>query len=537
MHSTVESLPFDFFAIGMDGRYILQNTAGKVRWGNLIGKRPEDLAVKSDKLNAWLQANRRAFSGETVKSEVEYIRKGKQEIHHSVVAPIVSEGEILGILGATIDITDRKLAEESIRKSEKKYRELYQGLRDGFAAVTMEGTFTEFNPAFQRMLGYSEAEIYRLTYKDITPEKWHHLDARIIEEQVLTRGYADIYEKEFIKKDGTAFPVELRVYLARDDKGNPERMWATIRNITDRKATEKQLLHFQKMDAVGTLAGGIAHDFNNLLQIIQGYTDLLLHDRDKSEPIRRELEEISRAAKRGIELTRQLLTFSRKLESKKLLLDLNRAVKQAKNLLGRTIPKMIEIQLHLADDLKTVEADPTQVEQVIMNLAINAKDAMPEGGRLTIRTANATLDEEYCRTRLEAVPGDYVLLSVSDTGPGIDREILDRIFEPFFTTKAVGKGTGLGLAIVYGIVKSHHGYINCHSKAGAGTTFEIYFPAVEQKAELESKEVQAPLKGGSETIPLKETIEIGAKDFIAKPYDIRKILETVRKVLDENNQR
>ncbi|MBL7180335.1 MAG: PAS domain S-box protein [Desulfobacterales bacterium] len=619
LHSTVESLPFDFFAIGMDGRYILQNTAGKARWGNLVGKRPEDLAVKSDKLDAWLQANRRAFSGETVKSEVEYIRQGKREIHHSVVAPIVGDGEILGILGATIDITDRKLAEEGIQKSEKKYRDLYQGLRDGFAAVTMEGTFTEFNPAFQRMLGYSEAEIYRLTIKDITPERWHPVDARIIEEQVLKRGFSNIYEKEFIKKDGTIFPVELRVYLVQDDEGNPERMWATIRDVTDRKATEKQLLHFQKMDAVGTLAGGIAHDFNNLLQAIQGYTDLLmLSDRDKREPIRRELEEISRAAKRGAGLTRQLLTFSRKVESNKLLLDLNRAVRQAKNLLGRTIPKMIEIQLHLAEPLKTIDADPSQVEQVIMNLAINAKDAMPEGGRLIIRTENASLDEEYCRTHLGARPGDYVLLTVSDTGHGMNRGTLDRIFEPFFTTKEVGKGTGLGLAIVYGIVKSHHGYITCYSEPGAGTSFKIYFPAMDKEAGPEEQEIEVSVKGGTETVllvddedairdlgkqilekfgynvltavdgesaldlyrreqgridlvildlimpgmggmrcleellksnarakvviasgysdtgPVKETIEKGAKNFIGKPYVIRKMLEMVRQVIDEN---
>lgn len=618
LHSTVESLPFDFFAMGKDGRYILQNSAGKERWGSIIGKRPEDLSVKSETLTSWLKANRRAFTGETLKSEVEYIRKGRKEIHHSILAPIISEGEILGILGANIDITDRKLAEEKIRKSEKKYRELYQGLRDGAASVDLQGVITEFNPAFQRMLGYSAEEIYKLSYKDITPEKWHAIEAKILEEQVLTRGYSGTYEKEYIRKDETVFPVELRTYLVRNEEGHPEGMWATIRNISDRKAAEKQLLHFQKMEAVGTLAGGIAHDFNNLLQAVQGYTDLLLFDRDESDPDYSKLQQIAHAAQRGGELTRQLLTFSRKVESKKMLLDLNREVGQAVRLLQRTIPKMIDIELRLAEPLKAVEADPVQVEQVIMNLAINAKDAMPEGGRLIIRTENASLDEGYCRTHLGAKPGDYVLLAVADTGHGMHKGILDRIFEPFFTTKEVGKGTGLGLAIVYGIVKSHHGYINCYSEPGEGTSFKIYFPARAQAAGLEEQELETPVKGGTETvllvddedairelgkqilekfgynvltavdgesaldlyrreqdridlvvldlimpgmggkrcleellkanararvliasgysdtIPIKETVAMGARNFIGKPYEIKKMLAMVRQVLDED---
>jgi nitrogen-specific signal transduction histidine kinase/ActR/RegA family two-component response regulator len=395
-------------------------------------------------------------------------------------------------------------------------------------------------------------------------------------------------------------------------------MWATIRNISDRKESEKQLLHFQKMEAVGTLAGGIAHDFNNLLQAIQGYVDLLLIDRDAGDPDYRKLQQIAHAAQRGGELTRQLLTFSRKAESKKMLLDLNREVGQAVRLLQRTIPKMIDIELRLAEPLKAVEADPVQVEQIIMNLAINAKDAMPEGGRLIIGTENASLDEGYCRTHLGAKPGDYVLLTVADTGHGINRGILDRIFEPFFTTKEVGKGTGLGLAIVYGIVKSHHGYISCFSEPGEGTSFKIYLPARAQAAGLEEQEPEAPVKAGTETVllvddedairdlgkqilerfgykvltavdgesaldlyrreqdridlvvldlimpgmggkrcleellkanararvliasgysdtvPIKETVALGAKNFIGKPYEIRKMLAMVRQVLDED---
>lgn len=331
----------------------------------------------------------------------------------------------------------------------------------------------------------------------------------------------------------------------------------------------------------------------------------------------RELQQISHAAQRGSELTRQLLTFSRKVESKKLLIDLNREVRQAQKMLQRTIPKMIDIELDLDEDLKTTDADPAQVEQIIMNLAINAKDAMPEGGRLIIKTENTTFDEEYCRAHLGSSPGDYVLLTVADTGHGMDIETLEHIFEPFFTTKEIGRGTGLGLAIVYGIVKSHRGYITCHSESGNGTTFKVYFLALEQEAEPEETETKAPIKGGTETIllvddeksirnlgkqmlekfgytvltavdgesgldlfrrkqdkihlvildlimpgiggkqclaeilklntrakviivsgysdnlPTKETFETGAKDFLAKPYKIRAMLQAVRDALDE----
>jgi two-component system, cell cycle sensor histidine kinase and response regulator CckA len=648
LHSAIESLPFDFFAIGKDGSYILQNSAGKKRWGNLIGKHPESLGVRPSTLSLWLEVNRRAFAGEIVQFEAEYTHKRKKEIHQSTVAPIISGEEVLGILGVSMDVTDRKLAEEKIRRSERKYRELYGGLRDGSAAVDMKGAITEFNPAFQRLLGYGEREIYNLSYKDITPKKWHPIDAKILAEQVLTRGYSDIYEKEYIKKDGSIFPVELRTYLIRDEEGDPQGMWSTIRDTTDRKEAEravreseeryrnlyresrqreqlyesllgstpdavaiynlsgetiyinpaftqvfgftmedvqgrpilfvpecemerrrelienvlrgesvsgfetkrltkegrmldvsvssscyrdhegktagvvmilrdvtgvkqieKQLLHAQKMEAVGTLAGGVAHDFNNLLQAIQGYAELLLLKGEKSELGHREHQQIFRAAKRGSELTRQLLTFSRKVESRKQPLNLNREVRQTRKLLERTIPKMIEIELRLGEDVKIIHADPMQVEQVVMNLVINAKDAMPDGGRVVVETENVTLDEEYCKLHLGARPGDYVLLTISDNGLGMDEETREHIFEPFYTTKETGKGTGLGLAMVYGIVASHEGYIMCYSKPGEGTAFKIYFPVIKQPKRSHEINAETAVSGGVETLLL-----VDDEDFI-----------------------
>ncbi len=269
------------------------------------------------------------------------------------------------------------------------------------------------------------------------------------------------------------------------------------------KETEKlqrQLLHAQKMEAIGTLAGGVAHDFNNLLQGIQGYSELLLLKAGDHNT--RELQEILRAAKRGGELTRQLLTFSRKVQSNLVSVDLNQVIGGLRDLLERTIAKMIKVTWHLRSNLNFVNADASQIEQVLMNLAVNARDAMPDGGLLTIGTEDIVIDRMYNTVLPEIVPGPYVLLTVSDSGQGMDQETRNRIFDPFFTTKAIGKGTGLGLAIVYGIVKSHKGHIVCYSEPAKGTTFKIYLPAIQHlQTAISGEEVEA-LPRGTETILL-----------------------------------
>jgi signal transduction histidine kinase/ActR/RegA family two-component response regulator len=317
-------------------------------------------------------------------------------------------------------------------------------------------------------------------------------------------GKVNNFEVELVTKTGVVKDVILSGVVDGDT------LSGMVMDITERRRSEKekdrmqaQLLHAQKMEAVGTLAGGIAHDFNNMLQAVLGYGQLLLFGKEKDEPGYKDIQEIVSAAGRGRELTRQLLTFSSKVESKRQPLNLNHQVEQVRKLLERTIPKMIAIEIHLADDLETIDADPAQMEQVLMNLAVNAKDAMPEGGRLVIETTNTTLDDDYCKAHLEARTGDYVLLTVSDTGHGMDRKTQARIFEPFFTTKGPGKGTGLGLAMVYGIVKSHDGYIMCYSELGEGTTFKIYLPVIERRGETaEPKEAEVSPRGGTETILL-----------------------------------
>ena len=275
-------------------------------------------------------------------------------------------------------------------------------------------------------------------------------------------------------------------------------------DITEIRRIRDQLLMAGKMEAVGTLAGGIAHDFNNLLQAIMGYTQMLLMDKERDNPDFDKLTQIESSAQRASELTQQLLTFSRKVESKLRPVNINQEIKQVEKLLKRTIPRMIDIELHLEENIKVINADPAQLEQVLMNLGVNARDAMPDGGKFVVETENVILDEEYCKTHLGAVPGEHVLLSFSDTGCGMDKETVEHIFEPFYTTKETGKGTGLGLAMVYGIVKSHDGYIMCYSEPGKGTTFKIYFPAIEESVVSGGLSVdrEKEMQGGNETILL-----------------------------------
>jgi len=274
------------------------------------------------------------------------------------------------------------------------------------------------------------------------------------------------------------------------------------------------------MEAIGTLAGGIAHDFNNILQAIFGYTQILLMGKEADNPDYEKLEAIEKSAQRASDLTKQLLIFSRKVESKLRPMDLNKETEQVSKILERTIPKMVNIELHLAENLNIINGDPAQIEQILMNLGVNARDAMPNGGRLIFETENIILDEHYCKIHLGSKPGHYVKLSISDTGHGMDKETLKHIFDPFYTTKEIGKGTGLGLAMVYGIVKSHNGYIMCYSEPDEGTIFKIYFPVIEKETErVESKEKKVHIKGGNETILLvddEEAIRELGKDILTR---------------------
>jgi PAS domain S-box-containing protein len=419
----------------------------------------------------------------------------------NVIMTGVMEGDFIS--GMILDITERKQAvEERIRLATA-----VEQAAESVIISDRRGTIQYVNPAFERLSGFSSEDIVGKNFRVLKSDRH---DETFYQEmwKTITSGKAWGGRISNRMKDGSLRQFEATISPIRDSNGVIVNFVSVNRDVTQEVALEAQLFQAQKMEAVGTLAGGIAHDFNNLLQVIQGYTEVLQSEVDRNKSGFKALQKIHRSAKRGAELTRQLLTFSRKVQSERRPLDLNQEVVQVKNLLERTIPKMIEIELHLSDSPAVVSADPIQVEQAIMNLAVNAMDAMPEGGKIVVETARVMLDEHFCKAHLGSRPGEYILLSISDTGHGMDREILDHVFEPFYTTKDVGKGTGLGLAMVYGIVKNHEGYILCYSELDTGTTFKIYLPAMEQSGERQKGgEAEGHFKGGEETILLVDDEE------------------------------
>ncbi|MEW6262483.1 MAG: response regulator [Thermodesulfobacteriota bacterium] len=365
-----------------------------------------------------------------------------------------------------------------------------------------DGNLQYTNPAFVNMSGYTVEEV--LGRKLCFP--WGEENISLFENEVwpaLVRGEAWTGHIKKRKKDGSLYHSNTTISPVQDDAGRIVNYVSVCRDITRELDLRNQLSQAQKMEAIGALAGGVAHDFNNLLTIVLGYAELLLMNKDLGEEVRSDLEKIAQAAQNGGELVQRLMMFSRKAEIKARPINLNQQIEKLQKLLSRTIPKMIEIRLHLAEDLAVVNADPTQMEQVLMNLAVNSKHAMPDGGRLAIETRNILLDEEYCRLHVEARPGEYVLLAVSDTGHGMDDKTMQRIFEPFFTTKGPGEGTGLGLAMVYAIIKQHQGHIRCYSTPGQGTTFKIYLPVFQgQGREVKASRKKSLPRGGRETILL-----------------------------------
>jgi PAS domain S-box-containing protein len=368
------------------------------------------------------------------------------------------------------------LAVKALRASEAKYRNLYECMMDGFVMVDMDGVIRQCNDSYLTMLGYSLEELLGRPSRENTPEKWHVCEQKIVEDQILRQGYSTVYEKEYRKKDGTVFPVELRMILVKDDAGVNRGMWAIVRDISERKNLEKQLMQAQKMEAVGTLAGGIAHDFNNILTVFTAYCTLIDRKLAENNPVRPYLDKLLASVDRATTLTRSLLAYSREQPVNPQPVDLNAIVVKVDSVLSRLLGENVDLVIRPANGSLIVLADSRQIEQVLMNLATNARDAMLQGGVLRIVTSRLELMPDLTKTRGCCQPGSYALATVSDSGSGMDEITRERIFEPFFTTKEVDKGTGLGLAIAYGIIKQHNGYINVYSEPGNGTTFTIYLP-------------------------------------------------------------
>jgi PAS domain S-box-containing protein len=402
-----------------------------------------------------------------------------------------------------------------LRASETRLRRLGEAGIIGITVAEDSGRIVEANDAFLAMVGYSrdDLEAGRVDWQQMTPPEWRHATAAIQERLEAREGhalarnaptagrvFAKPYEKEYIRKDGSRIPVLVGV-AGLDGSQNI----AITLDLSERKVLEDQFRQAQKMEAVGRLAGGIAHDFNNVLSVILSYAEMIGGDLKPDEPLRVDIEEIRSAALRATDLTMQLLAFSRQQVLEPKVLDLSQSVGGMEKMLHRLLGADIELTMLHASGLWNVKADPGQIEQILMNLAVNARDAMPHGGKLTIETENVDLDDDYARAHHDVRPGPYVMLAVSDTGIGIDKETQTRIFEPFFTTKEKGKGTGLGLATVFGIVKQSGGHIWVYSEPGKGATFKVYFPRVSGAAVVRASQRPAPEPSrGSETILLVE---------------------------------
>ena len=386
------------------------------------------------------------------------------------------------------------------------YQELVENAHDVIYTHDLEGHFTSLNRAGEQITGYTRAEAAQMSVLQIVSPAYQDQIRGMIARQFADEAKTPC-SLEILAKDGRKVMLEVSPRLVLKD-GQAVGVQGIARDVTQRRHLEEQLTHAQRMEAIGHLAGGVAHDFNNLLTVVTGYSELVLRRLGAESPVRQEIEQIKKAGERATTLTRQLLAFSRKQMLQPRVLDLNAVLSDVEHLLRRLIGENIQLTMVLGPDLKRVKADPGQMEQIIMNLAVNARDAMPQGGMLTVGTANVVLDDDYANQHVDVKPGQYVMLAVSDTGIGMDDHTRSHIFEPFFTTKVKGKGTGMGLSTVYGIVKQSGGYVWVYSEPNQGSTFKIYLPRIDDPIETQdAANLAEELSAGVETVLLVEDEE------------------------------
>jgi PAS domain S-box-containing protein len=404
---------------------------------------------------------------------------------------LLNDPVIHGIAVDGRDVTERRLAEQALRASEERFRKVLETSGEGIVMRGADGRITFANERFAQMLGYTINELLGKHVEEIIAPAFIPIQRASADRRRRT-GVGETLDMRFVRKNGTMMDAILAVSPTFDGDGNSTGALAMITDMTERKHLEEQLRQSQKMEAVGRLAGGVAHDFNNLLTAIHGHVDLVLAEVSEDSPIRADVEEIRKAADRAAALTQQLLAFSRRQMLQPVVLELDTVIMDMEVLLRRLISEDIALLIKPHATGKRIRADRSQVEQVLLNLVVNARDAMPNGGELRIETSTFDMDTDFARVNQGAVPGSYVRLSVSDTGTGMDPSTLSHIFEPFFTTKGIGKGIGLGLSTVYGIVKQSDGYIRAITELEKGTVFEVFLPHVNE-----------PVQGLREVPPVK----------------------------------
>ncbi len=538
-----EASPVGIFLTGPNGTTVYSNpkslAIADITFEQALGFGWRDALHPDDRdrvMRAWIEsaANRSTFS-----STHRYVRTDGSIVWARVhVAPMLDLGELRGFVGVIEDITERHVAEEALKASEAKFRGLFENTQEGVFQSTPEGKLLTVNPAFIAMLGYSSAE--ELLKLDIARDLYATPQLRTVFWERLKRdGTVRDFESECRRKDGQTITTLTSARLARSADGRILYCEGVLVDITERRGLEAQLRQAQKMESIGRLAGGVAHDFNNLLTAILGYAEFTAEYLPPDNPGRANLEQLLIAAHRASDLTKQLLAFARRQMIEPRVIDLNELVANSEKILRRMIGEDIELTTRLASTLSGVRVDPVQFERILMNLAVNARDAMPAGGQMTIETADVVLDEDTARRHPGMRAGSHVMLAVTDNGVGMSEEVRAHLFEPFFTTKEPGRGTGLGLATCYGIVKQAGGYILADSQPGRGATFRIYLPTVEEPVTpLQRAAPMGILSGGGlETILLVEderlVREMAAESLRSRGYTVL-TAESSQSALDLN---